>query len=68
MGFRDRGLLQPGYVADLVLFDPDTVTDHADMVQPTALSEGILQVWVNGQEVWRDGETMGNLPGKAVKR
>ncbi len=68
MGFPDRGLLQPGYLADLVLFDPNTVTDRADMTHPTALSEGILQVWVNGQEVWKDGETMGNLPGKAVFR
>lgn len=68
MGFTDRGMLRPGLLADLTLLDPEQVRDRATMQDPGALSEGILRVWVNGKEVWRDGKTTGNFPGSAIKR
>ena len=52
MGFDDRGLLKTGMAADLVLFDPNTVIDHATPEDSQALSTGIATVWVNGVEVW----------------
>ena len=52
MGFDDRGLLKTGMAADLVLFDPNTVIDHATPEDSQALSSGIATVWVNGVEVW----------------
>ena len=53
MGFTDRGLIKEGMVADLVLFNPDTVIDRATPEQPDALSDGILSVWVGGELVYR---------------
>ncbi|MFT4925828.1 MAG: N-acyl-D-aspartate/D-glutamate deacylase [Phenylobacterium sp.] len=44
-----RGYIRPDYFADLVLFDPLTVNDEADYLNPTAPARGIVQVWVNGQ-------------------
>lgn len=68
VGFQNRGQLVPGYYADIVLLDPENVTDHATMETPRALSEGILHVWVNGQEVWKAGDTIGNLPGSYIRK
>lgn len=68
MGFTDRGYLKPGLAADLVLFDPATVTDHATTRDPSALSTGIAAVWVNGELVWDGTRTTGKLPGHPVKR
>ncbi len=68
MGFTDRGYLKPGLAADLVLFDPATVTDHATTKDPGALSTGIAAVWVNGKLVWDGGQTTGELPGQPLKR
>lgn len=68
MGLTDRGLIRQGAVADLVLFDPDTVIDHATPLDPTALSEGITYVWVAGELVFSDGEATGNRPGRIIRR
>jgi N-acyl-D-amino-acid deacylase len=68
MGFTDRGLIRPGMVADLVLFDPDTVIDNATPENPGALSTGIESVWVSGELVYRDGGTTGARPGKVIRR
>lgn len=68
MGFTNRGTLAPGAAADMVLFDPDTVIDHATPQQPELLSSGILKVWVNGQAVFSDGKVTGNRPGQVIKR
>ncbi|NRB47117.1 MAG: amidohydrolase family protein [Saprospiraceae bacterium] len=51
LGIRNRGLITPGYFADLVLFKPETVMDNASIQSPTARSTGIEKVWVNGQVV-----------------
>lgn len=67
MGFKNRGRIQPGYFADLVLFDPQTITDHATIEHPSALATGVLKTWVNGKLVWNNGETSGHYAGKGVK-
>ena len=67
-GIRDRGVIRPGMRADLVLFDPATVTDRATLAQPAALSIGIHRVWVNGQVVFENGRATAARPGMAVLR
>ncbi|EHK64389.1 N-acyl-D-amino-acid deacylase family protein [Achromobacter arsenitoxydans] len=65
-GVAGRGLLQEGYHADLVLFDPATVTDAATFSAPIQASQGIHAVWVNGRQVW-DGERTGaERPGQVL--
>jgi N-acyl-D-aspartate/D-glutamate deacylase/CubicO group peptidase (beta-lactamase class C family) len=68
LGIKDRGLIQPGYFADLVLFNPETVIDNATIENPTALSAGVEMVWVNGKLVYRDRVAVKNYPGVLVKR
>lgn len=68
MGFTDRGLIRQGAIADLVLFDPDTVIDRATPEHPEALSEGILSVWVAGELVYANGKTTSARPGKVIRR
>ena len=68
MGFTDRGEIRPGAVADLVLFNPDTIIDKATPDNPSALSEGVLKVWVNGIPVFENGQTTGLLPGRFIAR
>lgn len=64
---RDRGLLTEGYFADIVIFDPETVTDHATYDEPHQLSTGVDHVIVNGVAVVRDGTHTGAMPGQAVR-
>ena len=68
MGFVDRGRIEPGFKADLVLFDPDTVIDRATPEDPRAVSEGIDKVWVNGVLVYAEGRTTGEHPGRVLRR
>lgn len=63
---RDRGLLEEGYYADVVVFDPETVADHATYDEPHQLSTGVRHVLVNGVAVVEDGEHTGAMPGRAV--
>jgi N-acyl-D-aspartate/D-glutamate deacylase len=67
-GIKNRGLIAPGYFADLVLFDPETIIDHATIENSTALSTGVLQVWVNGKVVYSDQKAVPNFPGRFVGR
>jgi N-acyl-D-amino-acid deacylase len=67
-GLTDRGVLRPGGYADLVLFDPKTISDRATFEQPTLPAAGIALVMVNGRAVWRGGETTGERPGRALRR
>ena len=68
MGFTDRGLIRQGAIADLVLFDPDTVIDRATPLEPTLLSEGITSVWVGGELVFADRAATERRPGKIIRR
>lgn len=68
VGISQRGLVAPGYFADLVLFDPATVDDNATITNPTALSSGIHYVWVNGQIVYHQQQTVANFSGKFIPR
>ena len=64
---RNRGRLEAGYYADIVVFDTDTVQDHATFEQPQQLATGVRDVFVNGQAVLRDGEHTGATPGRVVR-
>jgi N-acyl-D-amino-acid deacylase len=68
LGLRDRGLLRAGCHADVVIFDPATVIDHATFADPHQLSVGVRDVWVNGTRVLRDGEHTGATPGRIAER
>jgi len=62
-----RGELKPGFFADVVVFDPDEVQDHATFVEPHQYSTGMVHVFVNGEHVLRDGEHTGATPGRVVR-
>lgn len=68
MGFGDRGVIRAGAIADLVLFDPETVIDHATPEASDRLSEGIDTVWVAGTQVFADGAATAARPGKVIRR
>jgi N-acyl-D-aspartate/D-glutamate deacylase len=67
LGIRDRGLLRAGHFADLTLFDPDRVTDHATYDKPFQYPDGIPYVIVNGKVVIDQGKHTGARPGRAVR-
>jgi N-acyl-D-aspartate/D-glutamate deacylase len=67
-GFADRGLIEPGYAADLVIFDPRTVADRATFDAPHAYPAGLPHVIVNGVFVVRDGVVTGGRPGAILAR
>ena len=62
-----RGELKPGFFADIVVFDPATVQDHATFVDPHQYSTGIIHVVVNGEQVLENGEHTGATPGRFVR-
>ncbi len=66
VGLSDRGRIEAGAVADLVAFDPATVTDRATYQDPKRYSAGIHRVWVSGTEVLGPGGPTGALPGRPV--
>ena len=68
MGFAERGVIAPGMMADLVLFNPDTVMDRATTSEPFAPSEGIHSVWVAGARVLHEGEVSEAYPGRVIRR
>jgi N-acyl-D-amino-acid deacylase len=64
---RDRGVLEENYFADLVVFDPATIQDHATFAEPHQYSTGVRDVIVNGVPVLLDGEHTGAAPGRFIK-
>ena len=68
LGITDRGILKSGLAADLVLFDPGTVQDHASFEDSLQYSTGIDAVWVNGELVWDKGDVTDARPGRIIRR
>lgn len=66
-GFADRGLLRPGFAADVVVFDPRTVADQATYEAPRTLATGVEDVLVSGERVLAAGEPTGATPGRALR-
>lgn len=67
VGLKDRGLIKPGFWADITIFNPDTIIDKATYLNPKQFPEGIEYVLVNGEVVIENGEHTGKTPGKVVK-
>jgi N-acyl-D-amino-acid deacylase len=68
LGLANRGMLEPDYFADVVVFDPAKVQDHATYDKPHQYATGVLHVFVNGTQVLKDGEHTGAKPGRVVAR
>ncbi len=66
-GIVDRGQLAPGFFADVVVFDPQRVEDHATFEDPHQLASGVLHVLVNGEVALLDGEATGVFSGRVVR-
>jgi N-acyl-D-amino-acid deacylase len=66
-GLKQRGLLQPGYWADITLFDADQIGDAATFDAPTQSALGIHSVIVNGVPVWSEGRSTGARPGRLLR-
>jgi N-acyl-D-amino-acid deacylase len=64
---RKRGELKTGYFADVIVFDPLEIRDHATFEKPHQYATGMKHVFVNGKQVLRDGEHTGALPGRVVR-
>jgi len=67
LGLADRGRIAPGYVADLVVFDPATVIDRSTVEKPLEPPLGIPGVMVSGEWVVRDGAVTGQRPGRVLR-
>ena len=67
-GLTDRGVLEPGYAADLVVLDAEQVQDRATFADPHQLAVGVRDVVVNGVVALRDGKPTGALPGRRLRR
>ncbi|MFZ2029877.1 MAG: D-aminoacylase [Vitreimonas sp.] len=67
MRLRDRGRIAEGYAADIVVFDPATIQDHATFDHPAQYATGVRHVLVNGAFVLRDGEHTNARPGQVVR-
>ncbi len=64
---KDRGYLKKGNFADVVIFDPEAIQDHATFANPHQLATGVHHVFVNGMQVLKDGEHTGKTPGRVVR-
>jgi N-acyl-D-amino-acid deacylase len=68
LGIKERGSLTPGYFADVVVFDPQTIADKSTYEQPTILAVGMRYVFVNGVLTVDSGKYNGATPGKVLRR
>lgn len=68
IGLADRGFLAVGMAADIAVFDPATIIDHATYAQPTLVSTGVQHVLVNGRFALRDGKATGEQGGRVLHR
>ena len=68
MGLKDRGRLKENMVADVVVFDAESITDKATYVEPGRYSEGVVHLVVNGVQVIKDSKQTHAMPGEIVSR
>jgi N-acyl-D-amino-acid deacylase len=61
-----RGLLKSGFYADVVVFNPSTITDLATFENPQLYAEGVYHVWINGKMVLANGVHTGTMPGRIL--
>jgi N-acyl-D-amino-acid deacylase len=64
---KERGKLATEYFADVVVFNPDTIIDQATFQNPHQLATGVIHVFVNGEQVLKNGQHTGATPGRFVK-
>jgi N-acyl-D-amino-acid deacylase len=67
IGIDERGQLSEGYFADVVVFDPERVADHASFEEPHQYATGVRHVFVNGEQVLRNGRHTGATPGRVIR-
>ena len=67
MGIKDRGEIKVGNYADLLLFNEGTIKDNASLENRSALSNGFVMVWVNGELALSQGQATHNYAGKVIK-
>jgi N-acyl-D-amino-acid deacylase len=67
LGIQRRGRLQVGYFADIAVFDPASIQDHATFDEPRQYATGMVHVFVNGIQVLNHGEHTGAMPGRVVR-
>ena len=68
IGLRNRGLIKPGFIADLLLFDPLTIQDRSTFDHPHQYATGVVYTWVNGCPTVREGNITGDTPGKVLRK
>ncbi len=66
MGIEDRGILKKNYKADIVIFDPEKISDRATVENPYQYAEGVSEVIVNGKFALRDGKLTGEMGGEFI--
>jgi N-acyl-D-amino-acid deacylase len=64
---KKRGSLQPGFYADIVIFDPNKIQDHATFENPHQYATGVMHVFVNGEQVLTNGNHTGAKPGRVIR-
>jgi N-acyl-D-amino-acid deacylase len=68
LGFTNRGVVRPGFAADLALFDPAVVGDPADYADPHRYATGMVHLLMDGRPVIRDGALTGERPGRILRK
>jgi N-acyl-D-amino-acid deacylase len=68
VGLKNRGFIEPGFTADLVLFDPLTIQDRSTFDHPHQYATGVIYTWVNGCPTVQDGIITGNTPGRVLRK
>jgi N-acyl-D-aspartate/D-glutamate deacylase len=64
----DRGVIEEGMAADVIVFDLDTIRDKATFTEPHQLSEGMVHVFINGTAAIKDREFTGAMPGRVLRK
>ena len=67
LSLQSRGVLREGMYADIAIWDPVTIIDHATFTRPHQISEGVKHVFVNGVQVLDDGKHTGAKPGRVLR-